>query len=233
MRELPILFTAPMMLANLAGRKTVTRRTRNLERFTERGEFVAMERDKKGVWFAVFRDSIPDDPSPIYVRSPYGGPGDRLWAKETWRPQISHSCHEDACDCADVTVTYAADGKKRDFADLSIPDEWSMPKAAQTGNVSPLLMPRWASRFTVEVSGVRVERLQAITAMDAIAEGIERTPNGLWRGYQPDRGPQHKSYMGPTGSFESLWTSINGDESWAANPWVWVVEYRRLKRVKR
>lgn len=84
-------------------------------------------------------------------------------------------------------------------------------------------MPRWASRITLEVTGVRVERLQNISGADAWAEGIERSEaspiqaSTVWSDYASSRL-----------AFMHLWESINGDESWYANPWVWVVEFKRV-----
>jgi hypothetical protein len=77
-------------------------------------------------------------------------------------------------------------------------------------------MPRWISRITLEITSVRVEQLQDITEADAIAEGA--TPSIV--GEQLD----HLKYRA---GFQSLWESINGPDSWAANPWVWVIEFRR------
>lgn len=84
-------------------------------------------------------------------------------------------------------------------------------------------MPRWANRITLEVTGVRVERLQDISEADAIAEGLERDRQ-LWKHYsQPGFG-----WVDPRQSYQTLWESINGAGSWGANPWVWVVEFKRI-----
>lgn len=87
----------------------------------------------------------------------------------------------------------------------------------------------WASRITLEVTGVRVERLQAISETDAVAEGIERLPDGGPNRYTVDSADDW-SLSAPTAreAFEALWESINNPGSWAANPWVWVVEFRRV-----
>lgn len=84
-------------------------------------------------------------------------------------------------------------------------------------------MPRWASRLTLEVTGVRVERLQDISKADARAEGIERMVLGgenKWKNYTSGGFNQWE-----TGSFRTLWELLNGYESWEANPWVWVIEF--------
>jgi hypothetical protein len=87
-------------------------------------------------------------------------------------------------------------------------------------------MPRAASRITLEVTGVRVERLQDISETDAIAEGIDKTAAGFWSTY--GRSGVDGTYS-PVSSYHCLWDSINGAESWDANPWVWVVEFRRIE----
>jgi hypothetical protein len=100
---------------------------------------------------------------------PYGVPGDSLWVKETWHPRAARSDW-------DLDIRYAADGEIRTIKDGEFGErDWTMPKAAATGNVSPLFMPRWASRLTLTITEVRVERLQDITEADAIAEGLYRS----------------------------------------------------------
>ena len=84
-------------------------------------------------------------------------------------------------------------------------------------------MPRWASRITLDVTGVRVERLRAISETDALAEGVDLKPEA-W----PDQPQAMPISLKPRFAFELLWNSINGAESWAADPWVWVVEFKRV-----
>ena len=143
------------------------------------------------------------------VRCPYGAPGDRLWVRATWRPDFMRPSQRRAFYRADVV-------------------EEAVTKAWRPS----IHMPRWASRITLEVTGVRVERLHDITPSDAIAEGVERGPEPLeymagtagWKDYErPGR-----CEANPASSFASLWRSINGAKSWAANPWVWVVEFKRV-----
>jgi hypothetical protein len=86
-------------------------------------------------------------------------------------------------------------------------------------------MPRQHCRLVLEITDVRVERLNAITPEDAVAEGIEGDAEGRWKHYlKPKFGPS------PVHSFQTLWESINGVGSWAQNPWVWVVSFRRIER---
>ncbi|WP_202842081.1 hypothetical protein [Luteimonas saliphila] len=195
MRERPIPFTAPMVRAILAGRKTQTRRLVRPQPHPDRPPRIAVGvRGWDGNQFTT-------------VRSPYGLAGDRLWVKETWRPRAADSPW-------DLVVRYAADKQDRWFYDEEFGDkDWNMPKAAARGNVSPRFMPRWASRITLEVTGVRVERLQDISEADVQAEGCMGSPLG----------PGADALLFPT-----LWDQINGAGAWNANPWVWVVEFKRV-----
>lgn len=130
-------------------------------------------------------------------RCPYGQPGDRLWVRETWGQTI-----ED-------TVCYRADEP------MSIVTRWR----------PSIHMPRWASRITLEVVAVRVERLQDISEEDAISEGVEDLPFAY--GY-PVNGKTALADSAES-AFKNLWESINGPGSWGENPWVWVIEFRQVQ----
>lgn len=204
MKERPILFSAPMVRALLAGTKTQTRRV--VKPQPAEGTHGGLDSEA--------RLQVPTYDDLHLVRCPYGQPGDRLWVKETWRPQVAHGCAQGACDCGDVSVEYRADGAIEYFTGRQIDganSEWCMPKAAATGNVSPLFMPRWASRIVLEITEVRVERLQEMSAPDAWAEGIACSPD-----------------VNPLHDFEELWKSINGEGSWASDPWVWALTFQRV-----
>lgn len=144
---------------------------------------------------------------------PYGWPGDRLWVKET-------ICRVHPYDDDSV---YAADGEPT-FADA-----W--PWKSKT--LPAIHCPRGLSRITLEITGVRVERLRDISEKDALAEGVDQS--SLWvPGPRGTLIPQEgKTLTGshPTArhAFSCLWESINGDGSWARNPWVWVIEFKRLE----
>lgn len=242
MKESPILFNAEMVRAVLDGRKTQTRRI-----IKPQPEMVTEKSIKS--WAG-----DPETLKELLERNnrgcPYGQRGDRLWVKETWRPEIAHLCAMDACDCADVFVRYAAGGPGKTFFDRDIPDDWLMPKAAAKGNISRLFIPRWASRITLEIVSVRVERLLSISDEDAIAEGCYTDDEysdmaggaDVWPclcdGYQVH---EHGSLAGasevgchscnsPKKRFSQLWQWINGFDSWDANPWVWVVEFKRVEQ---
>lgn len=215
MKERPILFNGAMVGAILDGSKTQTRRIVkpqpvngwDFEAPPVLGR-ITSPHPKKGRFGAFVRRGLQTDfPEYDLIPCPYGQHGDRLWVKETWRPWT-------ALDPWDLNITYAADGEDRIIRDGEFGErDWTMPKAAARGNVSPLFMPRWASRITLEITGVRVERLNDCSDADALAEGVDRTNTSI-AGYAKER-------------YQQLWESINGSGSWNANPWVWVVEFRR------
>lgn len=156
--------------------------------------------------------------SPEYVAlpennlSPYGQVGDQLWVRENgWEPpnRTAKMMREGADTWADYY--YDADG----FTDIEHEQfkQWGFKRRPS------IHMPRWASRIQFEITGVRIERLQDISEADALEEGItyNMIPNN---GLDPMRARTW---------FRGLWESINGPGSWEANPWVWVVEFRRVK----
>lgn len=129
---------------------------------------------------------------------PYGHPGDRLWVREAW---TTHACFDDIPprDLTTRSLHYQADGQ------------------IKTGKNRPgMFMPRWASRITLEITRVRVERLHAINEVDAIAEGAQWAACGA---------PQEGSHKA---GYAQLWESINGPGSWEQNPWVWVIEFKKV-----
>jgi hypothetical protein len=199
-KERPILFSGPMVRAILAGRKTQTRRiVKNQEWYNLKGEY--------------------GDRLRSVDRCPYGTAGERLWVRETWTP-------DHAPFYPHFPVAYRADAgfdyERNDKGETYSPEQ----KAWFPYRWRPSIhMPRIASRITLEITGVRVERLQDISHEDAIAEGIEPIEPKGWKDY---RGTAQR-YMSPVTSFQSLWFSINGLESWQSNPWVWVVEFRKLE----
>lgn len=207
MKERPILFSGPMVRALLDGSKTQTRRVCKPALNMSAVIGIQDPRDfgqcplhiPGSGWFG-------DEDGDVQFFSPYGKPGDRLWVRETWnssanvRPPIGEP------------YIYAADLGPT-----------GVMKWAATWKPS-IHMPRAASRITLEVSSVRVEHLQDISEADALAEGITRLGDdgfGL-----PDG--RHFHSADPRISYLSLWESINGDGSVEANPWAWVVEFKRI-----
>lgn len=212
MRERPILFSAPMVRAIIAGTKTQTRRMVKwpvLSKSDGAKQRIFGEADVADL-NALLADR---QRHPLRKVCPYGQPGDRLWVRETWA-QYPVELNPEPCN-----AWYRADGR--------LP-----PKVTKW--TPSIHMPRWASRITLVVIGVRVERLQDISEEDAIAEGIERKdgvggyPMTGFRDYARDDA-WFVNVQAAEKSFASLWHSINGAESWDANPWVWVVEFKRVE----
>jgi hypothetical protein len=129
----------------------------------------------------------------------YGEKGDRLWAKETWKR-----------DLISGGIIYRADSEEMY---LKYKGFWK----------TSIYMPRTVSRITLEITSVRVERLQEITREDAISEGIEKMGT-VW--YKDYRNPAYT--LAPKESYQTLWESINGKGSWESNPWVWVIEFKEI-----
>jgi hypothetical protein len=198
----PILFSAPMVRALLAGTKTQTRRIVKPQPEVCGADWLAKRRDGPAqfLYYWPRGDGYAVNDRFVAESCPYGQPGDRLWVRE--------SIHRgDAC------ARYSADGSVVNLAD------WRWKR----DNLPSIHCPRELSRITLEITGVRVERLQGISEVDAKAEGIRWT----------DAGPLHAHLDGgfnfPTArdAYERLWGDINGPGSWDANPWVWVVEFKR------
>lgn len=223
-KERPILFSGPMVRAILDGRKTQTRRLVKLR--DPSGTYSTHDEvgwpysaDEAGDW----------SPDPC----PYGETGDRLWVRESFAPvPCSGGCEK---------YPEGFDPKVASVHQPNAPDTGWRYRAtwekSHGGHWKPSIhMPRAACRIVLEVTGVRVERLLDISRDDAFAEGVEAVnpykltpdlPPGMpacFRDYQ-DSGNWFSA--DPVASFRSLWKSINGAASWAQNPWVWVVKFRK------
>ena len=187
----PILFSGPMVRAILDGHKTQTRRVVKV------GDTIE-ERDDGTRWPYFTTWTHGDDGSP-WASCPYGEPGDRLWVRESFVYRSKHDRYYYKADHeAPFTAPYAHGGWK-----------------------PSIHMPRAASRLTLDVTAIRVERLQEISEADAIAEGVLRT------GGRAQLQPNH--FRPARELFSELWDSINEDRApWASNPWVWVVEFSRV-----
>jgi len=244
-RERPILFSAPMVRAIIAGQKVQTRRCAPIENLEFRehdglvGWSVSFTKPIRGVHASHSGGPFSIEEANRIVAQdfcPYGRIGTRLWVKETWRPNIIHSHGMNACDCDAVSIKYAADGHSEDWEDVDLPEEWTMPKAAERGNVSPLFMPRWASRITLEITDVRLQHVQDISEEDSAAEGCKASsfPGPWWQGYrdfgdgrlihqqaigehapawmiEPKKGAETKHLdRSAKEAFSALWDSING-----------------------
>ncbi len=199
MKERPILFSAPMVRAILNGSKTQTRRVVK----PQPTGFVG----GPGVTFC---DGSPAPLVPMNdfagscgqeIVCPYGDPGDRLFVRETyWR------------DEEDGAILYAANPD-----DFEVVHHNKVVTGSERYKWKPsIFMPRWASRITLEVTGVRVERLQDISEADAQAEGCTAK-----------LAEESPALDDSRHEYRDLWESINGPGSWDLNPWVWVVEFKR------
>lgn len=236
MKERPILFSGPMVRAILEGRKTVTRRVIKPSMRSADVQF-DVQQEADGSWhpyhtFDECRFDRSGSERPIVC--PYGQPGDRLWVRETWSIEMLAGYSTDKGYESEYEIRYRADdGDRPIHVAASEPDPYLALYDSQQGEWRPSIhMPRLASRILLEVTAVRVERLHSITDQQAQAEGIERDSAmpTLWK-----RGPLHgdQNLVSVTNfpklAFRSIWEAINGHESWAANPWVWVVEFKRVE----
>lgn len=224
MRELPIPFTAPMVRAILAGTKTQTRRVMRPQPFVDdQGNAcwkgINFGQDGRGPLFRSLASSLPSSRTGR-VHCPYGKPGDKLWVREPWATLASED-HLPPRECSrDVRFYEAEHGRQRG----------TNPRI---GKPRPgMFMPRWHSRLTLENAGVRVERLHDINEADAIAEGIVPLPGqdgepGAWWTADVSLGAALHGRT-PVAAYMKLWEHINGRGSWALNPWLWVIDFRRL-----
>lgn len=203
MKERPILFSAPMIRAILDGRKTQTRRM--VRPVGDDESFVLVDHgngwwpyrsdDGESAFHTVKRNGdYYQDETPHSCR--YGKPGDRLWVRETFHTVDGHSAF------------YRADYEHNPKGDKEHGIVWT----------PSIHMPRWASRITLKVTDVRVERLQDISEKDAWAEGCE--------GFDDDVSGGKSGYC----EYAELWEAINGKGSWESNPWVWVIKFQRLDK---
>ncbi|AYZ15711.1 MULTISPECIES: hypothetical protein [Klebsiella] len=206
MLERGMIFNAEMVRAILDGRKTQTRRP---------VRFPVLD---KNLGCELAGNELAGELSAgNYLNSAFGKPGDRIWVRETFR------VHSRATDVA--TLVYKA----------SVRNSWTeqthrVPVSVCNKPATPekwtpsLHMPRWASRILLEITGVRVERLNAISEENAASEGVAQFRGGFWKHYQPGW-TQHQ--LSARGSFVTLWKSIYDEESWQSTPWVWVIEFKR------
>lgn len=242
-KERPILFKGEMVRAILEGRKTETRRViKPQPRF---GYWMGMDcrRNKSPqnhYFFSSKEASYKIQPHEghdyILVKCPYGKPGERLWVRETWVLNYVGKPIPKKRPVEPITgepgeIFYQADGEQ----EACFWDESGLKWKPS------IHMPRWASRIDLEIVKVGVERLQDITEDDSRAEGCKSSPFDISDTLEVINDPKStketrelaKLFCGGTltakWDFWNLWTEINGEDSWQANPWVWVIEFRRVK----
>ncbi|CAN7407280.1 hypothetical protein ACFFQ5_02770 [Pseudomonas brassicacearum] len=256
-KERPILFSAPMVRAILDDRKTVTRRPVKGDQIPHRGssdidgcQWIAVGQHDRRYGFIVSGSTEEECAAElaIYGRCPYGKPGDRLWVRETTEADY------DTTNGA-VLSRYAADREPVLYARCEDPEyngsvaHWDYPRDSRPS----IHMHRWVCRILLEVAAVRVERLQDISEDQAKAEGCFFTDYGRkcghggkgWtdvgscpapeahhpqlNGWMWDKTTSHEQCLGaPRWAFANLWNAVNGPDAWDANPWVWVIEFKRV-----
>lgn len=212
-KERPILFSAPMVRAILAGTKTQTRRVVRPQ--PSRGmELWGSESEPQDGEF-----TFSGNGNELFVKCPYGAVGSRLWVRETWQvwTEFDGIKASDLPEEMRARLNYPADGNVWD------------------ARLRPSLhMPRWASRITLEITKIRVERLNDISNEDAAAEGAYGAVLSKTR--LMDEAARFERRVFQSGSpvvtrraeFAALWESINGEGSWDKNPWGWVIEFKRV-----
>ncbi|PXJ26349.1 hypothetical protein DMR11_00075 [Klebsiella pneumoniae] len=220
MKERGMIFNGEMVRAILDGRKTQTRRIMAPQPADDIERCIFPNPEAIG-WKSSLRHKHGSTTAHFCH---YGKPGDRIWVRETFQgPLFDYDLMDSYCK--DPTpfekpefCVYKADG-------VPAPEFYDADDELHCCWRPSIHMPRWASRILLEITDVRVERLNAISQEDAQAEGMELTG---WRPTysDPDSGGE---VMTPYDNFAELWSSIYGDESWKANPWVWVISFERVE----
>jgi len=207
MRERGIILNAEMVRAVMEGRKTQTGRI-----MKDQPEVIPQESEfgDPGFWIPWNEGETMVRNKDMRIACPFGLKGDRLWVRETF------CVHSRATDGA--TLVYRASERQSWMQQTHrVPVEKCNKPVSPEKWTPSIHMPRWASRTTLEITGVRVERLKDVSEADACADGINPAAGGVEKGWE------HRF------NFRELWMSIYGDESWQANPWVWVIEFKRVE----
>ncbi|HFT3337686.1 hypothetical protein [Klebsiella pneumoniae] len=245
MKERGMIFNAEMVRAILDGRKTQTRRVMNVQ--PESNQFGLLhitsstKRSDIGKYHWAESNATGNHVRSKLFSCPLGSVGDRIWVRETW----AILGNEDGC-CIDweekickgdersAARIYRAscEQKPNNYGLWSIPDDADWKPYTKDyqyeGAWRPSIhMPRWASRILLEITDVRVERLNAISEEDARAEGI--IDGGCLNCGEPEPCGCANPEPDATDAFAYLWQSIYGQENWNANPWVWVIEFKRVE----
>ena len=219
MKEGPIILCTEMVRATLEDRKIKTRRVIkhpavpnsdivSFQEFLDVPQPDINWEPKEG-YYALLKCNANQNCATIYFKCPYGQVGDRLWVRESFLDYPVKGC------------LYKADynTKRIELAD----DAFCVPQWKPS-----IFMPRWASRITLEITGIRVEKLQEITEEDALNEGIYS--NSICGDFGFHWVSKHSGYETAQTAFHNLWDSLNAKHgySWESNPWVWVISFKRL-----
>ncbi|EPM1346550.1 hypothetical protein RFE38_000214 [Klebsiella pneumoniae] len=228
MKERGMIFNSEMVRAILDGRKTQTRRIMKVQPESNQLGLLLITDSTKHSDIGKYHWA-ESNATGNHVRSklfscPFGAVGDRIWVRETWSSDFANYYPNDR-------VWYAADNNRRldievvdgvrgiysPESDVHVPFRWQ----------PSIHMPRWASRILLEITNVRVERLNAISEEDARAEGI--IDGGCLNCGEPEPCGCANPEPDATDAFAYLWQSIYGQDNWNANPWVWVIEFKRVE----
>ncbi len=222
MTERGMIFNAEMVRAILDGRKTQTRRVMKVQpESNQLGLLLITDSTKRsdiGKYHWAESNATGNHVRSKLFSCPFGAAGDRIWVRETFCPV------DDTQYGGEKWVDYRATPRY----EASHPAGWdSAPNDAEALKWRPSIhMPRWASRILLEITDVRVERLNSIHDVDAMREGIQN----LTTCSHADFGiPGVVNAQHPVRAFQLLWESIYGADSWRANPWVWVIEFKRVE----
>jgi len=212
------MFKAPLVRAILDGKKTQTRRLVKPQPVADQGMVNAAYCGRPNLWL---RDGPCDETDPAYEwRCPMGQPGDRIHVRETWQgPLMSSKEWEEHyfSGADDLPAHFRTPAHCQYAADGGPPPEFMTIDDELVSRWKPSIhMPKWASRIWLEITGVRVERLQSISDSDLEREGLQE---------YIDKGDDHDGT--PRDTFRKLWETTGGD--WAANPWVWVIDFKRIE----
>lgn len=238
MKERPVIFNGEMVRAILDGRKTQTRRVMKVQPSDHFSPInMGLELDYSARWYT---PSIEDkdgylQPAKKQVfgvasedegySCPFGQVGDRLWVREAYQGPLFNF---------DQMETYLEDTSKFERPEFCeyradggrTPEYYDADDNLRHGWKPSIHMPRWASRITLEINAVRVERLNSIGDVEAMREGIQN----LTTCSHADFGiPGAVNAQHPVRAFQLLWESIYGVDGWEANPWVWVIEFKRAE----
>ncbi|QIC87544.1 hypothetical protein F0336_14275 [Serratia liquefaciens] len=234
MKERPLIFNGEMVRAILDGRKTQTRRVMKVQpECPDLGIRYILESTNSndiGKYFWSQSDACGiNKPRSKPFPCPFGQVGDRLWVREAYQGPLFNF---------DQMETYLEDTSKFERPEFCeyradggrTPEYYDADDNLRHGWKPSIHMPRWASRILLEITAVRVERLNDISEADAINEGIDADSLAESQDNY-DCIADHNMTGRPTakGHFSDLWQSIYGEESWAANPWVWVIEFKRVE----
>lgn len=254
-KERPIIFSGEMVKAILDGKKTMTRRVVKTQPRDECTE-IATSACFGHVEYRSTSEDRQTQSILAKIKCPYGKIGDRLWVREAYTVTGWN------CDDGSVYIKYLADGHEQYFDNetdemecaidslvASVCKELDKRKVPMLNdeaydcsldknkprNRSPMFMPRFASRILLEITDIRVERLNDISEADAVKEGIKEfrincSRDGIKTAYR-DYSDVHNDVVtlnNPTASFRTLWDTLNEKKGypWASNPWVWVVEFK-------